>query len=353
MEQLIDLIYKFLRTEFKKVDRRKESRRRFPLAYEVFDLYVPTGRTWPKENPKGVQTLTPGKQTEVNITRAGSKLGEGAYGKVYKKKIGKSTVAIKQQQQSPSSMLEIAIMRTLRHKNIQQIKEFSFQGDEVFIQMSVQKNSLSGAIYTTHTFLDGVRARDAIWYHGLTPFKVIDLPLRRYYGKQLMAGLAYLHDNGVIHADLKPANILITASNTLKIADFGLSQIFVPSQFDFSRRDWNVVTLPYRDINIIKKSVAAIDNIPQYTFDIDIWAAAVTLMELETGSCPFGGFNTEAETLVSIENLLGKYTKPTHHLGTEYYLTNINSLPFKVLLLQMLDYDSSRRITSHQAHALL
>ena len=45
----------------------------------------------------------------------------------------------------------------------------------------------------------------------------------RYYTKQILEGLVYLHSNNVIHLDLKARNILIDAGNVLKLADFGLS----------------------------------------------------------------------------------------------------------------------------------
>lgn len=41
------------------------------------------------------------------------------------------------------------------------------------------------------------------------------------YFRDIVAGLAYLHAEGVIHRDIKPQNILLTADGTAKIADFG------------------------------------------------------------------------------------------------------------------------------------
>lgn len=54
---------------------------------------------------------------------------------------------------------------------------------------------------------------------------VLTEPEVRYYLKQLIAGCRYMHGKGVIHRDLKLANLLLDSNMCVKIADFGLATI--------------------------------------------------------------------------------------------------------------------------------
>jgi len=49
-------------------------------------------------------------------------------------------------------------------------------------------------------------------------------PEVRYYGRQLMEGLTYIHSQGLIHCDFKPNNILVASGMVLKISDYGLAE---------------------------------------------------------------------------------------------------------------------------------
>lgn len=46
--------------------------------------------------------------------------------------------------------------------------------------------------------------------------------------QQLIAGIEYIHKSGICHRDLKPENLLLDYDKTLKIVDFGLSNMYAP-----------------------------------------------------------------------------------------------------------------------------
>lgn len=94
---------------------------------------------------------------------------------------------------------------------------------------------------------------------------------------QVLLGLQYLHDQGVIHRDIKGANILTTKDGTVKLADFGVSTSTLAGGQD---KEHQVVGTPYwMAPEIIQLSGASSAS--------DIWSVGCTVIELLQGKPPY------------------------------------------------------------------
>ncbi|KAJ4022543.1 Protein kinase of the Mitotic Exit Network [Fusarium irregulare] len=97
------------------------------------------------------------------------------------------------------------------------------------------------------------------------------------YMTQVLQGLQYLHDQGVIHRDIKGANILTTKDGTVKLADFGVSTSTLAGGQD---KEAQVVGTPYwMAPEIIQLSGASSAS--------DIWSVGCTVIELLQGKPPY------------------------------------------------------------------
>lgn len=249
---------------------------------------------------------------------AGEQVGAGNFAKVYKS----GNKAVKRQNQE-YAIKEIAVMRELNHENVENISGFLFEGTKVYFQMEYRDSSLKDIIKMGQ----------------------ISIGKRRWYAKQILSGLAYIHSNGFIHCDIKPENIMLT-DNIVKIIDFGIAECFVSSTIDYRRGNQNIVTWPYRDINLFLDQT---DH--HYSFEVDVWAAAVTFIEMETGKNPF-----YEEVLFRDRKLANPIDKDQIReamimvAGSDDHLyIGIRDEKFENILRQMLIHNKRLRITAQQA----
>lgn len=117
--------------------------------------------------------------------------------------------------------------------------------------------------------------------------------------KQLFEGLDYLHRRGVLHRDIKAANILVSNTGQLKLADFGLARFYAKrAKLDYTNR---VITIWYRSPELLLGET-------QYGPAVDIWSAACVLVEIFTKHAIFPGDGGEINQLDKIYNVLGTPT---------------------------------------------
>jgi serine/threonine-protein kinase len=103
---------------------------------------------------------------------------------------------------------------------------------------------------------------------------------------QIAAGLAAAHARSIVHRDIKPSNIIITKDNSARIVDFGLARVVATPSATMTGGITG--TLPYMSPEQILGE--AVDQ------RCDVWALAILLVQMVTGSHPFGRENTTAMT---------------------------------------------------------
>lgn len=160
---------------------------------------------------------------EVSIFTDKKVIGKGTFGEVFMAKNsqqGGKPYALKrimmenEKEGFPiTAMREIKILKKLNHPNILKIEEIVFQ-------QPASSNQNRGSVYLVFELMKHDLA-------GVFDFKIqFTVPQIKCLMIQLLNGLKYLHDNRILHRDIKGANILMNENGLVKLADFGLARQF-------------------------------------------------------------------------------------------------------------------------------
>jgi len=195
-------------------------------------------------------------------------LGRGGMGLVYKAhdQVLDETVAIKllrpevalERDAIDRIVGEIKLARRVSHRNVCRIFEYGDDAGRCFIAME---------------HVDGVELRELIRTQG-------GLPADQAFGvaKQVAEGLAAIHEAGIVHRDLKTANIMQDARGVVRLMDFGIAKQLVAGSTDASQGRL-VGTPEYMSPEQARGG--------KVDFRSDIYALGVVVFELFTGEVPF------------------------------------------------------------------
>jgi serine/threonine-protein kinase len=157
----------------------------------------------------------------------------------------------------------------LSHPNIVNVYDFGREDHSYYIVMELVDGSTLGDIM-----------RDE---------RVLPEPVAVDYAIQIASGLAYAHRQGLLHRDVKPANILVTKDDVVKLSDFGIA------------RAVSEHTLGVTQPGMVMGSVAYISPEQAQGHDIDersdLYSVGVVLYQMLTGALPFTGENPVAVAL--------------------------------------------------------
>jgi len=164
-----------------------------------------------------------------------------------------------------------------------------------------------GELHVIMELLEGETLRDMCGQTGLPPESVIR------YGAQIASALARAHGRGIVHRDLKSANIVITSDGLAKVLDFGLAKHSAASSLDDATRSLATIenassvsgTLSYMAPELLRGEPA--------DYRTDLWAFGVVLYEAACGRLPFSGrtgFETSSAIMREMPTALGPPVPP-------------------------------------------
>lgn len=128
------------------------------------------------------------------------------------------------------------------------------------------------ALYMVMEFVPGSTLDQLLARRGALPW-----PEVRVFALKALAGLAHAHAGGVVHRDVKPANMLVTPGGELKLTDFGIARMVDRSRMTRAG-NW-VGTMEYASPEQVRGE--AVDG------RSDLYSLAIVLYELLTGVLPF------------------------------------------------------------------
>ncbi|WP_425304657.1 protein kinase domain-containing protein [Amycolatopsis vancoresmycina] len=182
----------------------------------------------------------------------------------------------------------------------------------------------AGSMYLVMEYVPARSLTDVLVERGALPrCDVVRL------GRQLGAALAAAHGDWIVHRDVTPNNVLVSADGTARITDFGVSRAL--GEHLAAEADVIVGTLPYLAPEVARGGEAGLPS--------DVYGLGATLYTALEGTPPFG---TSDDPITLLRRITENQLVPPPHGG-----------PLTGVLMRMLERDPAARPTMQEAVALL
>ncbi|RCK65923.1 Serine/threonine-protein kinase MPS1 [Candida viswanathii] len=228
-------------------------------------------------------------------------LGRGGTSKVYRVRhlsnncfYALKKVALDNQEDVNGFQGEIALLQRLRSCNrVVKLVDHAITASSIYLVMEKGDLDLAEVLH--------YRTR----YGG-----PLDISFVRYHGLEMFKCLREVHDAGVVHSDLKPANFLFV-KGMLKLIDFGIANA-VPDHTMNIYRENQIGTPNYMAPEAIGEMSGR--NVWRVGKPSDIWSIGCMLYQFIYGRPPFNGY-TGLQKIMAITNPQVKIQFPTHGIG--------------------------------------
>lgn len=166
---------------------------------------------------------------------------------------------------------EIRILRALKHTNVVALRD-------------VVDDKKKQRMYLVLEMVNGSSLQDLIQKEGCgdgpTQGRALPPGQVAYYTAQALKALNYVHGRGFVHRDVKPANLLVSASGAVKLTDFGVAEEI--SRYTSDDSVSKTLGSPAFQAPEIATGKDAFSGTK-----VDVWALGVTVYYLLTGQVPF------------------------------------------------------------------
>ena len=159
----------------------------------------------------------------------------------------------------------------------------------------INLGTYEGRPYMANEFINGQNLRDILDKRSIGFLEACDIMY------QLTSAVAHAHEHSVIHRDIKPQNVYLTADGTIKLGDFGIAT------FENSARLTRSETI----IGSVHYLAPEISRGQQATYQSDIYSLGVTFFELITRRVPF---EDDTPVSVAIRHIKDKFPSPRKYI---------------------------------------